>query len=576
MIQSAILLGLTPSFAAVTPPPGAGDDAPPQESFEIPQPQTGGAFTRAITGDFDGNGRLDVAVLCGGKIELIVRPGGVSWWLQTADTANDIAPRISQSETLAEEFVAVTATGARLCSLAVDTFVSTAISMTPPGEAAAWAGAQLVDSAMTDVGGSVEERIVGVMSDVLSLKTLRYSSGWISEDVTIDPATPVPGPIVALELVDIDGDQEVEIVLGCENSTACGVVFYELDGQQALTPNVDMNCTLTSLTSGTQANGSTFCAWTTKSSTGVETVYTRDAYGLGSTVLTGSSGVVGATTAAWTDDGHDDLVLSIANGTLQVLTNLGSTSPSFSLSNYTTIDPGPQSGSAEPAAGDVDGDGDEDLVLAQQADGELGVHRSATVNHWLSAPTLLSVLDSGVESAAMDPGPNCGTGTNGSNVQHLHTIRVSKPASGRGSTATHVAYTTWRRESLSEQTSTQTTSGEADLNGQLSVDIGMLLGSPASSGCTSVDTNVLYYYTIELQDRSGTETVYFPEKIFGVETQDDGGNAEHLANLRTSPAETLDVFFGHSPPLNEDPDVVGTLDRIREVPALPPGYTGQQ
>jgi len=554
-----------------TPRPLGGNEALPQESFPLSRPLAAGTVTRSSVGDYDGNGEPDAVLLTTSGIEIVVDPGSVSWWLQTTTPANDVSDRPRPAEATHDRFVMVDSTGAKVGWMVSNQLQTVAI------QTGDWAGALLVDSALTDVGGSVlEERIVGVMNDGVSLEVLSSNgAAWTSNAITLGtalPGDPNTIQIVELELLDLDGDGAVEIALGCQDADDCGVAFYELDGTAILPWYGDSDHTLTSLTSGAQANGTSFCAWTTQDSSGAEAARACTASGLATYVPLGAAGVVGAATATWTDDGHADLVLSLSTGDLRVLTNLGTTAPSFALSNYTAIAPSTTqtNNAAQPLCGDVDWDGDVDLLLALEDPDELEVHRNGIIDHELTWPAVDPALDNETEpSTAMAEDPGCGPPLFTSS--HLvHSIAVDAGST----TATHVAYKVWRRGSLGGNTTTPPDTGVEELdNGALVLQIELEYPNTQQS-CSPPDcvySSVLYYYELQLVEWTGTEWIHYSPALYGVQTDDSSSdNAEHLASIRKE--GPWYVYYGTEPPIsNYDPVVVGTYDQIRFVPGLPEG-----
>lgn len=538
----------------------AGDDHLPQDLFFRSQPPVPGTFTRSCAGDFDGDGRMDVGLLSGGRVEVVLDAATLSWWLQSSDTANDLATLPPDPASGDVSFVAVGPGG-------VSEYVVSGTSLSSNAlDTGAWSGASLVAAA--EAGATQETCVVGVLSGGLSLGLLRRSpSGWTSQPLS--PQIAPTKPIVEIELVDLEGDGDLELALGCEDASAAQVLVYDLASMTLLSTKTHPSRTLTSLCSGGQGVAG-FLAWTVRSNEGAEELFLRDMAGIAGTLALGSVGVVGSTSAQWAGgDDRSDVVLSLSGlAELRLLTNVGTTRPAFSLGTYTAIAHGavPTGNVAEPLAADLDGDGDVDVACTVQSNAKLVGYRNAEIDHASLEPVI------GAEDAGIWVETPSGCTSGGGNDDVWLNIDMEIPT---GSTATHAAWAVWRRGELGSNTpGAAVGSGLAMLDGN---PIRFELPAPGTTGCApqGVQFTKLYYFEIELQEWTAEpdpELVQaFGPAMYGIETHPSSSvNASHLVEELAAGASPMEVNTAPASS-GSDPEAVGTVARIRELPGVLPG-----
>lgn len=528
-----------------------------------------GAFSRACAGDFDADGFPDAAFLRGSQIVLGISPGSNPWSLPADYFANDFA--ILALEDGRDAVIFVRSAGVYQGTLSSSgAFTALALAQ------GAWANAKLVEVGDTDIGGNLTPVIVGVMSDLRTLRKLLPSSGeWSSSPISLSPALQSDAQEIALS--DLNGDQELELVIAAGSTLA----IYELDGSLAASYSYS-GYTTTGLAVGHMGDGSDWIAWTAVSG-GTDCVLAFDQGGLKSMPSLGSVGVVSVASAEWTADGHSDLVLGLdeASADFWVLTNTGTNAPSFSTSAYTAFDIGStQTNASQAAVADVDADGDEDLLCPVAGTSTAALCRNGKKNHHLLEALIVLGAEAIGDLLAI-PHEACSVAP--VNDSYTLQIRVSRPPSGEAAQATHVAYAAWKQSDPGNEP--QRSLWETDpvavvpqlwTSVEVPVDIPIYLPDPGNHGCgqPGVTTTHIYYVELQLQERnvSGALVREFPAKLLGVQTEGAmSTNGEYLSGLKIAGTITREVFLP-----GEDPVHVGTSDEMSEMPNLTPGIPIQK
>jgi hypothetical protein len=577
--QSGPVLALCTALVAVFAAPaqgqilgsgsGSGNEEPPQESFSLSSPQPYGQLTRTAVGDFDGDSLADLALVRGGRIDVIGDPGGTDYWTSSEHTANDLV-----GLSVNPGFVGVGATGAVQYQL-----VGGALQLTS-AESSDWLGALRIDAGVVDVGGAYQDVLVGVMSDGVTLRMLISSpTGWSSSLIGT-----VSGTVFDLVVLDFQGNDSLEAAV----ATDTHLHIYNLTSGSLLVSYPFPQYQTTSLTAGVMGSGSGWVAWTaTKNSTQTEYLLAIDGGGIADVTLLGAPGIVASSTARWTGDELSDLVLSItSDAELRVLSNIGTTRPDFSMSSYTAI---PHTGTAidnvaHPATSDADLDADDDLLFPLQANQELAVHRNDNVDH-ATLEAVVSPLD--WSDVVAIPAPGCVSGV-ANPYMTLSLDADSPPPAG----ATHVVYWVWERTDLDTYTRPDSVwNGELDLSSGFTLLV--RLPNPGSTECfeAGVQTTKLYYFEVQLEkrDASGNVLRSFPPVMYGAQT-----HPEFTTDPQTEVAEAYEVHltddeddgFGvwafplevsynevpdPPPETGGDPVAIGSFNRMSDIPGMEPG-----
>jgi len=313
-----------------------------------------GSFGRSVAMELTGDKRRDLVVLDGGTPVVIEDPDRHDSWVPLSIVAEDLAPLQDATPGARGGILTVGSDGLALhvMDYASRTFQIDLIA------ADDWIGGRIVRVGQLDGTGKLDA--IGVAADRLQVMEL------IAQEDSWTPGREfnVALPILDLELVEWDGDGELEVVL----RHASHLAIHELDGTPVAT-----------FTGGTSEGsiavvsvGSDlpqFVAWTS-GDTWLSIV------GEGGVVEVrdlGSVGVIGLAAGDFDQDGTDDLFASLSSMRRVrmwrgVATSEGPTFPAaedFVLEDLAGSIP---LSSAPPVLADLDGDYDLDLFLPQEDD----------------------------------------------------------------------------------------------------------------------------------------------------------------------------------------------------------------
>ena len=547
---------------------GSGDEHPPQQTFTISLPGTG-TPTSSVAGNFGEGAFTDYAVLRGDEVLVSVDTGSNPWWLETGWYAADLAVRPRSFPTARDRLVSVGASGA------YEHVLSSSSTLTQIAlETTAWVDAQHVDVGMHDNGVAPELRIVGILTGGTTVGVLTPSGPGSWSHSVLALSHSLPAAAVDMVLADVDGNGELEVAI----ATPDRLVVYELQSGTRVLNLLQSGYASSSLTSGTKGLEG-WLAWTVAKNN-KEYLVTVDTGGVSIPGFLGFTPVTGSAALPWSDASRDDLALSMAStGETWVLHDAGVTGPGFSISNHTAMamEVTTFNGAGEPAVGDIDMDGDLDLITpTTQAGGDrTWVGRSPLVDE-----LLFEVIDSALdningEMTAIEWWDCANTTAQSMNPQFDLEIRVSVPPSSPAAGADEVAFTVWMQEddggngpedwdtdpsAVSSQTSVALVNREAVVRA--------VLPDPGTWECLDAYVTT-HIYHIELQLRTtGGQT--WPAKLLGVQTEVVGGtNASYLNGLRVSGSSRYFIV-----PFDDnggDPAAIGSADEMPELPNLMSG-----
>jgi hypothetical protein len=403
----AVVSVLAATAAAAAPAQQTQPGSGPSEASWGMQGDPNQAFKRTCVGDFDGNSTADLVAVRGSQLEILGDPSLFGWssgYLGSVRDAATLPDPLFDADTV----VSVGWNGVQRWSSFEMVHPVTGCSAPTitdlDAQPSEWVGAALV--AVGDVAGESAPRIVGVLSDLRSVRTLVHSgTQYVDQALTLSPAP--AEDILDLALVDFHADGTPELTLMTTNSLS----IYSLSSGLRLAhfagnPGWSNACMTVGRPGGVLAH---WVAMVVNYVDGVQqflTIVDGDGPN-GMMLLQGNPKVVGMTAGSYKDvaepqpaEGNVDLLLSIdATNKLWVLLNDADVAapPAFSLDaahkkvfEYPSTTTGAQSNQAQPALIDFDNDGDLDILHPVRLTSSLFVHWNKTVNEALFRPGVMN------------------------------------------------------------------------------------------------------------------------------------------------------------------------------------------
>jgi hypothetical protein len=498
---------------------------------------------RSVSGDFDGDGRLDVAQIAGNEVWIL--PGPAVFRSRVAVPSGvDLA--VLPSGVLGVPDVLLVAEPGGLARH--DWNPSGSFDRTLD---AAWAGARRIAVWPTAGGGGAS--IFGVLANGRTLA--RASGNGLLEILFVAPAE-----IQEFELLDFDGG-DVDIALVCG-----GRLYVYGTGGAVLA---------TSGSAGVPSKALTVVGrrpvWSIIGPGGVnEFVVTLGAPSIWEN-LHGLPGVVATSAGDFDGDGDEDLVLSVTSElSIGVLANRNSDgAPSFDVDaagaawrlRYGAAGYSALSNHSRPAVGDFDGDGKNDIWLAVQSSCAGYLYRNnPEYARTLTPGVFLPVQAQGGGESACRSAIQAGNVSSSSAGTFALTLTFGPTPSW----AQRLEIEVWRQATRYETVAARSSPLQfVDLvSGQSTVTKEFFLEESVPNG---VYVDSLHYvvarYTSPSPARRG------PSLVLGFQIAADCGNFDYLEALEEGEADTWTLLFG---PNIGDP-IVGTVTQLLKIPGMSDG-----
>lgn len=495
----------------------------------------GSPFGRSVSGDFDGDGRLDVAQIAGNEVWIVPGPA-VFRSLVSVPSGVDLA--VLPSGVLGVPDVLLVAEPGGLARH--DWNSSGSFDRTLD---AAWAGARRIAVWQPPGGGSAS--IFGVLSDG---RTLARASGSGPFEILFV----APAEVQELELLDFDDLGGVDIAL-----VSGGRLDVFSTGGAVLA---------TSGSSGVPSHALTVVGrrpvWSITGPGGVNEFVVTLRPGIAWENLQALPGTVATDAADFDCDGREDLVLSVTSElSIGVLANLGDdAAPSFDVNapgaawrlRYGDAGYPAPSNRSKPVAADFDGDGKSDIWLALQSNCAGYLYRND--------PEYARTLTPGIIIPAQVQGGGDVAGT----VSSVGgTFALTLTFGPTPSWAQWLEIEVWRQPTRYQKVAARSSPLQPFyVFEQSTVTKQFLIEESVPSG-TYVDS--LHYivarYTSPSPARSG------PSLILGFQIASDCGNFVYLEGLEAGEAATWTLPFGSG---IGDP-IVGTVTQLLRIPGMSDG-----
>jgi hypothetical protein len=456
-----------------------------------------------------------------------------------------------------------------------------------PLPGADWLGAPLVATGW--VTGESRPRIVGCMSDLRSIRTLRYSAvagGWQYVDASIPLSPPLAADaiVVDLALVDFLGNGLPKLVI----LTRTSLSVYELSsGAGVVQYTGNPGWTNVCMAVGSEWDGGPeWVAVVVNHPDGIKQYLTTIDIGGPNPALylQGDPRVVAMDAGSYKDEaglgstpGTVDLILSLdSTNKLWILLNEPNASgPAFSLSStrklvltYPSPSTGVQGNEATPVLEDADHDGDLDVLFPVRLTSSLHVNLNQQVIEDKQRPKI--------------PVPGATTTTQVPSIYSAPDSSLSlgvlvDPAGTVPSGATHLELAVFRKETISSKT---------ERVSAWSVRIPLPLGSayhdlalpnpvPSPAGVLPLSpSNVARFenFFIVLKRYvklvNGDVVRAFPGSFHGLETSAFPNNELYMESF--TPSVELKCFYGGCPGCQTG-DEIGTLTLLPSMPTPPDG-----
>jgi hypothetical protein len=365
LARAAASLALAPLALAQTSP------AYPVLTLDHPwDAASSGTFTALDSGDFDGDGYLDLVQMRGGQLQIVLSPSSVA----------EVYTGISATAFLVVEDPAVNgdallvATGTQLVRLV---FNGTSWTQSTLSVSDAWGSVLHLRRRPI---AALRNQVIGLASDGRTLLSLVDSGQGYEESAS--PLLVAPEPLVDLEVFDQNGDGVREMCL--MDSDGLRVAYVSNPGAPAgnETWAIEQNSQLPGYSMLDAAVGSQntdareWVALLILAPNGTSqfiTFLTSGGLVPELTSLPSGLGVMRMGTGDWTGDGPDDIALSwTSTQETGIVPNTGTNQPLIDPANMEVLplssaplDPAPGQ-QAQPLLLDLDWDGDLDLVLSCQ------------------------------------------------------------------------------------------------------------------------------------------------------------------------------------------------------------------
>lgn len=359
-----------------------------------------GAYRRAIVGQLTDDRRADGVVMVGDQPILLYGPGLYHGLINLPLPANDAVFVPADSPAGNGAIALVSERGLELWR---HDPVTASLSVQPVA-GSKWAGARRVTCADLDGNGTPE--LLGI--------------GASGHEVLVTAALPLaafamPAPVIDLEPIDWDGDGKCELAVLTEVAAS----IRSLDGGLVKAFAGPLPTTGIAVFRDASLPVPRQRLALFNSATGILRV--ADRFSLSPPLGADVTGVTDAAVADFNLDGRDDLAFGRITGDVLLLRNRGitatfATTPDASL----VLDPSPESAATDsvavPAAADLDGDGDADLLMPDEATHTIAMLRNQHIDHAQHTPridaatyTYTAATQTGVLTAQISPPPGAGS-----------------------------------------------------------------------------------------------------------------------------------------------------------------------
>jgi hypothetical protein len=554
-LRSAALLSTVLGLPLLAPPASAVQiELQGTPDWVEPVPVEQGMFKRTDHGDFDGDGVADMVVHRTDRLELLLAPGLYDQIVQGPQGVS--AYGVCSPTSTSQKNTLLAAGGAGLQQFELDPATS---QWTGQVIAPAWVGSRLVEvHKMTSTVA-----VLGVMGDRRTVRCLyRVDDVWFEQALLVSPEI-----IRDLCVFEFDGAGQIEIAVATDSALwvydSTGVLRQSFPVGDASSVAIGRIRLPLSARDG--------LAWLITRNIGQQQLIVLSPTGITPPEhLAYAPMVVDMETGDIDGDGDWDIVLSHTtdHNAMVLMNQSDGWTTSFDKDNPAGLRivkfgptgvPSP-SNKTRPSLGDIDGDGDADLLLPVQTNGDMFVWRGSQVDESLFEPKVdLSQMENACNLEALG----------GGDLNMTVRLDVDLP---EGTPATHVELVVWHRESCTtptEPVAVQCVLVPISGTAPQSVTAQVLLSQvPDLVPGTDVRFEGLYFWAQRaVRVENNVVTKRWHSRIFAIETSPEPDNYSWIKELGGSMLFPIHQNVGGT----ALPDLIGCGSELPNLPNFPGG-----